>query len=358
MNNLFSPISIKSHTIKNRIVLPAIVNFGWSNENGMVSDKHVNHYESVANGGAGIIIVEATCVLKKGRIFSYQLGVWSDEHIEGLKRIADACHKHGTVVLLQIHHAGLTTRKAISPIAVGPSIDPANDRSYALNIDEIKGIENAFIDAAIRAQKAGFDGVELHGAHGYLLNQFTTSALNHRDDEYGKSTNGRLLLASNIIKGIRTKCGDSFIIDYRMGANSPTLADGIENAKYLESLGIDLLHVSHGGASGIEPEIPSDFPNNWIVYCGTEVKKHVKLPIIVVNEIRTPERANWLLDNGHTDFVAIGRDMLCDYEWANKAQRNEKIDLCISCKPQCKRYAKAESCPVVIGRNKRNNKSI
>ena len=355
MSTLFSTYAIKSHIIKNRVVLPPMVNFGWSDANGFVSNKHVSHYESIAKGGAGIIIVEATCVMREGRIFSYQLGVWSDEHIEGLRKITEACHKQGAVVLLQIHHAGLLTRKAISAKAVGPSIDPANERSCALSTNEIKEIEKAFIDAAVRSNKAGFDGVELHGAHGYLLNQFANSAINKRDDEYGNTIDGRLKLAADIIKGIRYNLGNDFIIGYRMGANAPTLPDGIEIAKHLEKQGVDILHVSHGGDKGITPEMSADFPNNWIVYCGTEVKKHVNVPIVAVNEIRTPERASWLVENGMTDFVAIGRDMLCDYEWVNKAEKNGKIDFCISCKPQCKRFARAESCPVVIGKNKNHS---
>ena len=354
MTKLFSPFTIKSHSVKNRVVFPHLVNFGWSNDDGYVTNKHTAQYEAVAKGGAGIIIVEATCVLKDGRISSYQPGIWSDEHIEYFKPIVEACHKHGAVILLQIHHSGLVTRKTISSKAIGPSVDPDNDRSYALSIEDIKGIEHAFIEAAFRAQKAGFDGVELHGAHGYLLNQFATSVLNKRDDEYGGTVENRLRLAANIIKGIKQSCGNNFIIDYRMGANSPTIADGIENAKYIEELGIDLLHVSHGGTTGIIPETPQDFPYNWIVYSGTEVKKHVKVPIIVVNEIKSPERASWLLENELTDFVAIGRDMLTDHNWVRKAEHNEKIDFCISCKPQCKRFTKADSCPVVIGRNKRD----
>lgn len=351
MNKLFSTTTIKSHIIKNRIVLPPLVNFGWADENGFISDKHVAQYEAIAKDGPGIIIVEATCVLKDGRIFNYQPGIWSDDHIKGLSKITKSCHKHGAVVLLQIHHSGLVTRKTVSEKAVGPSIDQTNERSYALSIAEIKDIEKAFIDAAIRAQKAGFDGIELHGAHGYLLNQFATSALNQRTDEYGGSVENRLRLASNIIRGIKKNCGDNFIIDYRMGANSPTLADGIENAKHLEKQGIDILHVSHGGTTGIAPEIPVNFPFNSIVYCGTEVKKHVKVPIVTVNEIQTPERASWLLENEHADFVAIGRDMLTDYDWVNKARNNGKIDYCISCKPQCKRFSKPELCPVSIGKN-------
>lgn len=355
MTTLFSTFKIKSKNIKNRVVFPPVVNFGWADENGFISDKHIAQYEAIAKDGPGIMIVEATCVMKDGRIFSYQPGIWSDKLIESFKPIVNACHKHGALVLLQIHHSGLVTRKAVSDKAVGPSIDPTNERSYALSIDEIKVIEHAFIDGAIRAQKAGFDGIELHGAHGYLLNQFATSALNKRTDNYGGTVENRLRLAGDIIKGIKQSCGEDFIIDYRMGANSPTLPDGIENAKHLEKLGIDILHVSHGGASGVIPEIPADFPNNWIVYSGTEVKKHVKMPIIVVNEISTPQRASWLLENDLADFVAIGRDMLTDYDWVQKAKQNEKIDFCISCKPQCKRFSKPESCPVIIGRTKKEN---
>lgn len=357
MSTLFSTYKIKSHPIKNRVVFPPLVNFGWADENGFISDKHIAQYEAVSKGGAGIIIVEATCVLKDGRIFSYQPGIWSNEHIEMFRPITEKCHKNGTIILLQIHHSGLVTRKAVSEKAVGPSIDPTNVRSYELSIDEILDIERAFVDGAIRAQKAGFDGIELHGAHGYLLNQFATSALNKRTDEYGGTVENRLRLARDIIKGIKQNCGENFIIDYRMGANSPTLIDGIENARYLEAQGIDILHVSHGGASGIATETPENFPFNWIVYSGTEVKKHVKVPVIVVNEIQTPERASWLLENGHTDFVAIGRDMLTDYNWVQKAERNEKIDYCISCKPQCKRFSKPESCPVTIGKNKKDSES-
>ncbi|MHC1704710.1 MAG: hypothetical protein AB9846_12450 [Tenuifilaceae bacterium] len=351
MTSLFSTYKIKSHTIKNRVVLPPFVNFGWSDDNGNVSDKHIMQYEAIAKGGAGLIIVEATCVAKEGRIFSYQPGIWSDEHIEKFKPITKACHKHGAVVLLQIHHAGLATRKGLSERVVGPSAPVDIDRSHALTVIEINQLKNDFIAAAIRAEKAGFDGIELHGAHGYLLSQFANSNVNKRTDEYGGSHENRLRFAKEIIKGIKQATNSNFIIGYRMSGNSPTIADGIEIAKILDKENIDLLHVSHGGDKGIIPEIPSDFPNNWIVYCGAEIKKHVNTPVIVVNEIQTPARASWLIDNGHADFTAIGRDMLCDYEWANKAQRNEKIDLCISCKPKCKRYGKPESCPVTKARS-------
>jgi len=347
MTTLFSTFTLKNKTIKNRVVLPPVVNFGWADENGFINEKHYKHYSDRAEGGVGLIIVEATCVKTDGKIFSYQPGIWNDKHIKAFRPITEACHKYGSVILLQIHHAGLLARKTISGKVGGPSADPAKENSFALSVEEIKAIEQAFVDGAVRAKKAGFDGIELHGAHGYLLNQFANSAINLRDDEYGKTLSGRLKLATDITKGIRQACGDGFIIGYRMGANTPTLPDGIEVAKHLEHNGVDILHVSHGGEKGITPEIPSGFPNNWIVYIGTEVKKHVKTPIIVVNEIRTPQRASYLIENGMTDFVAIGRDLLTDSQWVNKAKSNEEINHCINCQPRCKRFGRPESCPVI-----------
>lgn len=355
MTTLFSTYKVKSHTIKNRIVFPPFVNFGWSDDNGKISQKNVDQYEAIAKGGAGLIIVEATCVAKDGRIFSYQPGIWSDDHIAQFKPVTDACHKHGAVILLQIHHAGLATRKGLSDRVVGPSAHADIEKSHALTIDEIHQLRDQFIAAAVRAEKAGFDGVELHGAHGYLLSQFANSVVNLRTDEYGGSPERNLKIAIEIIRGIKKATNHNFIIGYRMSGNSPTLADGIEVAKILDKENIDLLHVSHGGEKGIIPEVPTNFTYNGIVYSGVQVKKHIKTPVIVVNEIHTPERASWLLEYGHADFVAIGRDMVCDYDWANKAKNNEKIDLCISCKPRCKRFVKPESCPVFIGKSKKKN---
>lgn len=344
--NLFSPITIKGKAIANRIVLPPVVNFGWADTNGMVTPKHIEHYGQRAKGGAGLIVVEATCVQPNGRIFSYQLGAWNDEHIEGLGKIVNACHKHGAVVLLQIQHSGLLTRKAVSDFAYGPSIDPENERSVELTVEQTHTIRDNFIAAAKRAEKAGFDGVELHGAHGYLLNQFASSAINHRTDEYGGNRDNRLRLAREIIEGIKISTDKNFILDYRLGACSPTLSDGIEIAQMLEKFGVDIIHASHGGEKGINADVPRGFGFNSIIYMGTEIKKHVKIPVIVVNQVKTPERASKLIETGLADFAAIGRDMLTDSQWANKAKSNGPVIACIDCQPRCKRFSKPESCPL------------
>lgn len=344
--DIHTPIVINGINIKNRVALPPIVNFGWSDSDGKVSSKHIAHYERIARGGTGLIIVEATCVNPTGRIFSYQLGIWDDNHIEGLARIAEAVHKHDAKVLIQLHHAGLTTRKAVAEKAFGPSVDPENDRSVALTKEQVSELVENFVSAAKRAHLAGFDGVELHGAHGYLLNQFASSAINHRTDEYGGNSENRLRFARQIIEGIKKVTPSTFIIGYRMAGCSPTLNDGIEIAKLLQAYGVHYLHVSHGGEKGVNPTVPNNFEYNHVVYMGTEVKKFVDVPVMVVNQIKSPERASKLVTNGLADMVAIGRDMLTDPDWVTKAKTGEAINLCIDCQPRCKRYTKPESCPL------------
>jgi NADPH2 dehydrogenase len=344
---IFEEVIIREKKIKNRIVMPPMVNFNWSDDSGYIVEKHIEHYEERAKGGTGIIIVEATAIDKEGRLRPTQLGIWSDSHIEGFRKITDACHKYKAIILLQIHHGGLSTHPLVSEKAYGPSSDPENSRSYEMTIEDIQKTSEDFIMAAIRAEKAGFDGVELHGAHMFLLCQFSSSVVNRRNDEYGGSLGGRTKFAKEIIKGIRASTGKNFIISYRMGANVPLLEGGIQIAKEMEKTEIDLLHVSHAGHASL-PDVPDNFNYNWIVYSGTEIKKKVKIPVITVNEIKTPERASFLIEHDLADFAAIGRDMLTDPEWVNKAEKNEKINLCLNCKPKCKRYEGSEFCPVKL----------
>jgi NADPH2 dehydrogenase len=347
MASLFSPLTIKDKTIKNRIVFPPVVCFHYSDDSGIVTPRNIEHYHRRAQGGPGIVITEATAVMKNGRLAPFQLGIWSDDHILGMQQISSAVKEAGALSLLQIHHAGLVTKENVAEIALGPSADEINPKSRALIIPEIGEIRDAFIEGAVRAKKAGFDGIELHGAHGYLLNQFATIYFNKRNDEFGGSIANRMKLAISIIKGIREKCGQEFIIGYRLGAVSPTLEDGIEIAKLLEKSGVDLLHVSHGGVLQNLPRAPKDFEYNWIVFSGITIRKHVKIPVIAVNEIRTPERASWLVENDLVDFVALARPLLADPDWTNHVKNGQEINLCLSCKPKCRWYENSDLCPAV-----------
>jgi NADPH2 dehydrogenase len=347
MADLFSPISIKGVKIKNHIVLPPMVRFGWSDKKGFVSDKHIKHYSQIAEGGCGLIIIEALAIAKDGKLSETQLGIWSDDHIDGISKIAKACHRYGSVVTAQIHHAGLETPASVSKIALAPS-DFKKDghlAARALGVDEIQKIQVQFVDAAKRARKAGLDGIELHGAHGYLIDQFMSPITNKRDDNYGGDLFGRSTFARQIIEMVKSSTGsDDFIIGYRMGGNEPTLDEGRKIAKILENAGIDLLHVSSGIEGDTIPKPPPDFDYSWIVYCGIEIKKQVKIPVIAVYRIKTPKQGKYLIENDLADFVAVGRGQLCDTDWANKARDDLKVIKCLEC-AECFWFDEFEKCP-------------
>ena len=187
MKQLSDSFQIGNLTLKNRIAVPSMVCFDWTDDTGMVTDRNIAHYRALAQGGAGIIFSEAVCVTKRGRLHETQLGLWEDEQIEGWKRLAEVCHENNVPLLAQIHHAGIN---GIDDVADCPSdytpAHPHHTPGKEMTLDRIVYIRNAFVKAALRCKAAGLDGVELHGCHGYLLSQFLSSKVNHRTDEYGE----------------------------------------------------------------------------------------------------------------------------------------------------------------------------
>ena len=324
MSSLFSEITIKGLKIKNRIVMPPMVNFGFAATDGLVNDRHIQHYKARSRGGVGLIIVEATCINKNGRLDPSQLGLWSDSQIEGLSKISQVCHSYDARVIIQIHHAGLHAHKDVSDSLISPSDFRGKSRmgedifARALTISEIHVLQSEYIASALRAKTAGFDGVELHGAHGYLIDEFLSPLANKRADLYGGNLTNRSRFVTEIVTGIREATGDSFIIGCRMGSNEPDLKSGIQIAQVLEKAGVDLLHVSAGFASREEADliesahVPKGFNYHWIVYDGTEIKRNVHVPVIVVSGIRIPKQANDLIERGLADLTAIGKGLFID----------------------------------------------
>jgi 2,4-dienoyl-CoA reductase-like NADH-dependent reductase (Old Yellow Enzyme family) len=206
----------------------------------------------------------------------------------------------------------------------------------ALTVPEIAKIQDQFAAASSRAKQAGLEGVELHGAHGYLISQFLSPVINKRQDAYGGSPVKRARFAAETINKIRKSVGKDFIISCRIGCNEPDLESAIENAKILEAAGLDLLHVSTGvetPMTGPGPyPVPQDFKFNWVVWGGTQIKKNVKIPVIVVNGIRTPEQAGYLVENNLADMAAIGKGLLVNPDWANEALQKQKVATCLDCK--------------------------
>lgn len=345
MDSLFTPHKIKNLEIKNRIVLPPMVCFGASGDNNFVSEKNIRHYESIAKGGSGLIIVEATAVSKNGRLSTDQLGIWDDQFIEGLSQIVKVCHENNAKVFVQIHHAGLKSPKAVNEDTISSSdYDDGRVSARGITQDEINQIHQDFIDGAIRAERAGFDGIELHGAHGYLFTQFFSSKVNTRTDSYGGSLDNRLRIARDIFKGIKDYVRDDLIVGIRMGCNENDLETSIAMARCFEDMGMDYLHLSTGfDNSPINVEVPKDFPCNWIVYGATKIKENVNIPVIAVNSIKKPEQASYIIDHHLVDFVAMGRAQLADPHFTNHI-KDDSIINCLGCRP-CGWFTKADNCP-------------
>jgi NADPH2 dehydrogenase len=355
MSNLYSEIVVRNTKFKNRIVMPPMVCSGFTGEDGLITIKNVERYRDRARGGVGLIIIEATCINQTGRLSPIQLGLWSDDQIEGFSRIAKYCHEYDAKALVQIHHAGLAVAPGVTEDSVAPSdfqgLSRPNQviRARALTLAEIGLLQDEYVAAAVRAKKAGLDGVELHGAHGYLISQFFSPLMNKRVDDYGGSLVKRTRFAAEIIAKIRQAVGPDFIISCRMGCDEPDIESSIQIAQELEKAGIDMLHISTGMTNFIESKtvelpVPKYFHYNWIVYGGTLIKEKLKVPVIVANGIRTPVEATYLVEQNLADFVAIGRGLLVDPDWANKGQQYAHVTACIRCKA-CSYHDMGKRCP-------------
>lgn len=318
-----TPLIIGSRQVKNRITFAPTVKFDWTDSSGIAIDRFARHYAARAAGGVGLIVVEATCVSPDGRLSPTQLGLWEDSQIEGHAHITGACHSHGTVMLVQLHHGGYNTHPDCGPSRGPSSMEWRSFNSIttdAYSPEEITILRDKFIRAAERAKKAGYDGVQLHACHSYLLNQFVSPTANRRTDAYGGNTKSRTRFVCEIIRGIHDACGRDFIVSARTTVAEPSLEEACAIADaYIES-GIDYLQTSTGIAP-LEPEglgYPKDVTYNGIVWAGIQLRRHVagRVPVSVVNGILTPELANFILDNELADTVDVARALLADPAWA------------------------------------------
>lgn len=334
MKKIFTPIKINNKTLKNRVIVPPMVIFGADTLDGYVDEWRVEHYRKFAKGGCGMVIVEATCIDPDGRLGVCQLGLWEDGQIEGMKRIADAIKAEGTVAIVQIHHGGGNTDPKVCETPLSPTEMMYRKRmSRTATIEELEKTQQQFIDACIRAQKAGFDGIELHGCHGYLLCELNSPVMNKRTDKFGGTQDKRISMMINVTKAVREACGKDFIVGCRMAGFEPTYEEGVYNAKALVDAGVDYLHVSWGFKDPERPlTVPEGFICDEIVYGASVVKHAVNVPIIAVNGINTIERGEWLIKNGHADMVAYARPHLASYDITNRALAGDESVICKGCK--------------------------
>lgn len=327
-------------TISPPFIMAPMVTSGYGIQDGFVTEQLAEHYRERAAGGIGMIIVEAACVAEDGKLTEPQIGIWKDEQIAGHKMITEKVHHYNIPVLLQIHHAGIRT-------VSGEPASPSNfdgilrGKPYhvkAMNEKQIKERIIQFIQAAQRARKAGYDGIELHCAHSYFLCGFLSPIVNRREDTYGGSLQGRMKIVLEILRSIRKECGDDFLISVRIGYDEPDLETSIKIAKILEQEKIDFLHISTGfGSSGNMDErtmdkAPDGFPLNIRLWGACQIKRHVDIPVIGVGGIRTSMEAKWMQEQGEVDYLALGRALLCDPQWVQKEGQEEDIAVCRNCR--------------------------
>lgn len=382
---LFSEGKIGNVTLKNRIVMSPMV-LGTGGLDGTPGEQMMQYYEERARGGVGLIITEATRVDEKhGPLAPRQLAMSKDRHIEPFARMVKRVHRHGTKIFCQLHHPGrqnlsllvatwrmseaigrhwhgywniffqvaqhaeLVEKTGILPPVTAPSPVPCRlqkQKTRALKTEEIKELVIEFGAAARRVQLAGADGVELHGAHGYLIQEFLSPYTNRRTDEYGGSFENRMRFITEIIAEIRRQCGKDFPIIARISVDEfyreigdpadegITLDEGIRIAKKLEECGIDAIDVSSASYETMNYWLePTSFQTGWRSYLAKAVKENVSIPVLAANLIRSPEQAEQQLEEGIQDFISLGRPLLADPDWANKAKSGHPEDIrrCICC---------------------------
>ncbi|CAL9356421.1 NADPH dehydrogenase [Streptomyces sp. enrichment culture] len=343
MSALFQPLTLRDVTIPNRVWMPPMCQYSAEPQGpaaGAPGDWHFAHYAARATGGTGLIIVEATAISPEGRISPYDLGLWNDTQVEAFRRITDFLRTQDTVPAVQLAHAG---RKAstgqpwkggapLGPDALGwqpvaPSalaFDEAHPVPDELSVAQIQEIVGQFADAARRALAAGFEIVEIHGAHGYLINEFLSPHSNHRTDAYGGSYENRIRFALEVVDAVRAVWPEDKPLFFRISATDWlqeggwTPDDTVRFARDLQEHGIDLLDVSTGGNAS-DVRIPTG-PGYQVPFAA-RVKSETTLPVAAVGLITETEQAEKILANGEADAVLLGRELLRNPSWARHAAR-------------------------------------
>lgn len=328
-------VTLNTKTSRNRLVMAPMV-IGMGCVDGMATEAHVMHYRARAHGGVGVVVLEATAVQAEGRLGPQELGLWEDGQIRPMARIAETCRENGALVLVQIHHAGPRTHGEVGKPVGACDYEGPRGPVRALTPGEIAEVRAAFIAAAVRARRAGFDGVELHGCHGYLLNDFANPLYNHRTDEYGGSTENRTRLAREIIAGIRKACGERFLITIRMGGSEPDLKESLAIARAYVDAGVQALSISFGMADE-HPDVPTDFPLDPRFYEASAIREAIghRVPVMAVGNIRRAAHAQAALE--HADMVCVARGLLADDWFAAAVLRGkDPIYRCAHCKGGCR----------------------
>lgn len=329
MSILHTPLNIKTLELKNRLVMPPMASANTSD--GSVTQELCDYYNARTAGGClGLVITEHSYISPEGKASANQVSISRDEDVEGLRRLVRVIHANATPVIAQISHAGgaakpdVTGCRVLAPSAV--ALPRKELIPEEMTRQDIQKLVQDFAAAALRAKQAGYDGVEIHSAHGYLLDQFYSPLTNHRTDEYGgESVQSRLQLHLEIIEAVRNAVGDDYVVALRLGAcdymeGGATLEDGVEAARILEDAGIDLLDISGGFCGYLRPGVTGE---GYFGELTAAIKKAVRIPVILTGGVVSAAGAEKLLQEDAADLIGVGRPIFRDAEWAKKAMSEE-----------------------------------
>ena len=346
-------VTIRGMELKNRICAGPMGNATETGPDGVVCDAMVEHFRAVARGGAALIIQGAASVTDENKAHVTQTGIWRDGQVEGLRRITQTVHGENCRIILQLEHAGMRAL-AIEPFAPSPftlNVRGTEKVCHVMTVEEIHAVQKLYVDAVKRAVRAGYDGVELHGSHGWMISSFLSPCINRRSDEYGRD---KLLFLREIFQEIRSNSTDDFVIGIRLGAFNPDLKTGLEQGRQVEAMGFDYINVSNNPVTKWLPQemtVPKGYPFSAHTWSVAEMKKTVGIPVLGGKDIRTTEEADTVLAETDADVILLGRGMLADPEWARKALSGEEQIICRHCAGRCPWQLGGKRCAAIARMN-------
>lgn len=327
MSYISEGIRIGNMYVNNRLVLPPMETVSGS-EKGEVKEETLTYYDNMTKSGLiGLVIVEHSYISPEGKANARQLSIAEDDKVEGLRNLANTIKGNGSKAVIQLSHAGSNGPEGVQGTeCVGPSPvkNPRKKNDLMpreLTAEEIRALVEKFAEAAKRAKDAGFDGVEIHSAHGYLLNQFLSPLTNKRSDEYGGELMGRIRFHLQVIEAVREKVGEDYPVFMRLGASDDMeggtrIQDSMEAAKVLVAAGVDVIDITGGMCGFMGPQFTGQgYFSKW----SESIKQVVDVPVILTGGITEPEAAEKLLEEKKADLIGVGRAILKDHDWPRRA---------------------------------------
>ncbi|MBV1757603.1 MAG: NADH:flavin oxidoreductase [Dethiosulfatibacter sp.] len=332
MQYLTNVLQTDKITLKNRLIMAPLAT-SKSNEDGTVSDDVLAYYNEKSQGGyVSLFVIEHSYILQQGKASANQMSVANDSVMEGLKQLATTIHNNGSKAVMQINFAGSASKSDITgELVLGPSevVNPLHGGEVprAMSKEDINKVVEAFGRAATRVKEAGFDGVEIHSAHGYLLNQFFSPLTNMREDEYGGGVRNRIRIHLEVINAVRDAVGEEFPILLRLAASDYkdggiTIDDSKIAAIEFEKAGVDILDISGGFCGYTRPGVREP---GYFSPLTEEIKKVISIPVILTGGIKEANEAEKLLKDGKADLIGVARAIFKDSKWAERAITGDKV---------------------------------